>query len=206
MEERVKGAWMRGAVDRVSPVLPSCSLPVTICQRLLRFARESRLKVRNARAARTLLTGLPMSKSRVALWVGSVLLFLVLGTAVADAMVETDEERLADVADVLVRENAEMRVDGLLAWSDPDRQPVYVTEGRTRSRIDDSADLPDALHAALGAFDADQPVEVVQRDVSISSETATVSLRARADGERVDVTITLRREGQGFLISGVRVL
>jgi hypothetical protein len=147
-----------------------------------------------------------MSKSRIALWVGSVLLFLVLGTAVADAMVETDEERLTEVADVLVRDNAEMRVDGLLAWSDPDRQPVYVTEGRSRTRIDDASELPEALHSALFAFDADQPVEVVQRDVAISSETATVSLRARADGERVDVTITLRREGQSYLISGVRVL
>jgi hypothetical protein len=147
-----------------------------------------------------------MSKSRVMLWAGSLLAFLVLGTAVADAMVETDEERLGEVADVLVRDNADMRVDGLLAWSDPDRQPVYVTQGRDRTRIDDAADLPDALHAALGAFDADQPVEVVQRDVSISAETATVSLRARADGERLDVMITLRREGQGYLISGVRVL
>jgi hypothetical protein len=147
-----------------------------------------------------------MSKSRITLWVSSVLLFLVVGTAVADAMVETDEERLTEVADVLVRDDADMRVDGLLAWSDPDRQPVYVSEGRTRTRIDDSADLPEALHAALGAFDADQPVEVVQRDVSISQETATVSLRARADGERMDVTITLRREGQSYLISGVRVL
>lgn len=147
-----------------------------------------------------------MSKSRIVLWVGSVLLFLVLGTAVADAMVETDEERLTEIANVLVRDDAEMRVDGLLAWSDPDRQPVYVTEGRSRTRIDDPAELPEALHAALFAFDADQPVEVVQRDVAISSETATVSLRARASGERVDVTITLRREGQSYLISGVRVL
>ncbi len=147
-----------------------------------------------------------MSKSRVALWVGSLIAFLVLGTAVADAMVDTDEERLGEVADVLVRDNPDSRVDGLLAWSDPDRQPVYVTEGRTRRRIDDSADLPDALHGALSAFDADEPVEVVQRDVSIDRETATVSLRARAGGERVDVTISLRREGQGYLISGVRVL
>src|SRR4051812_45967946 len=106
-----------------------------------------------------------MSKSRIALWMVSVLAVLVLGTAVADAMVETDEERLDQVADVLTRDDADMRVDGLLAWSAPDRQPVYVTQGRTRTRIDDAADLPDALHAALGAFDADQPVEVVQQDV-----------------------------------------
>lgn len=149
---------------------------------------------------------LAMSKSRLALWIGVVALVLVVGTAVADAMVETDEERVGEVVDVLVRDDANMRVDGLLAWSDPDRQPVYVTEGRTRTRIDDSADLPDALHSALAAFDTDAPVEVVQRDVSVSGETATVALRAHAGDERVDVSITLRREGQGFLISGVRVL
>ncbi len=147
-----------------------------------------------------------MSKSRILIWSSSVLSFLALGTAAADAMVETDEERLAEVASVLVRDEADRRVDGLLAWSDPDRQPVYVTEGRVRTRIDDSADLPEALHDVLAPFDADAPVEVVQRDVSVSPETATVSLRARAGGERVDVTITLRREGQGYLISGVRVL
>lgn len=147
-----------------------------------------------------------MTKSRLALWIGSVALFLLLGTAVADAMVETDEERVVAVADVLLRDRADTRVDGLLAWSDPDRQPVYVTLGRERSRIDDSADLRDALHDALAEFDTDAAVELVQRDVEVSGETATVTLRARAEGEPVDVTITLRREGQGFLISGVRVL
>ena len=121
-------------------------------------------------------------------------------------MDETDEERLADVLEVLLRPEADTRVDGLLAWSNPDRQPVYVTEGRVRSRIDDASELPAALHSALSAFDADEPVDVVQREVSVSSETATISLRARAGGERVDVTITLRHEGQGYLISGVRVL
>lgn len=147
-----------------------------------------------------------MTKSRLALWFGAVSVFLLLGTAVADAMVETDEERVVAIADVLLRDRAETRVDGLLAWSDPSRQPVYVTLGRDRSRVDDSADLRDALHDALGAFDTDEAVELVQREVEVSGETASVTLRARAEGEPVDVTITLRREGQGYLISGVRVL
>lgn len=145
-----------------------------------------------------------LSRAQIALWSASILVTLALGTAVADAMVETDEERLDEVARVLTREHADDRIDGLLAWADPSREPVYLSAHRTRVRIDDPANLAAALHDALSALDHDGPVEIVQDDVSVRGETGVVSIGARVDDERVDVTLTLRREGQGWLISGIR--
>lgn len=145
-----------------------------------------------------------LTRAQVALWSFALLATLALGTAAADAMVETDVERLDEVAAVLTRPDADSRVDGLLAWADPAREPVYVSAGRSHYRVDDGADLPDALHEALGPLGQSGPLEVLQDDVSVRGETGTVALGARIDGERVDVTLTLRREGQGWLLAGVR--
>ncbi len=145
-----------------------------------------------------------LTRAQVALWSVAILATLALGTAVADAMVETDVERLDEVARVLARDQANSRVDGLLAWADPSREPVYVSARHAHYRIDDGAELSDALHEALAPLDRDGAIEIVQDDVSVRGETGTVSVGARVDGERVDVTLTLRREGQGWLLSGVR--
>ncbi|MFO0684582.1 MAG: hypothetical protein U0234_21180 [Sandaracinus sp.] len=144
-----------------------------------------------------------LTRSQIALWSLTALAVLGLGTAVADAMVETDAERLGEVARVVEQGAPSARVDGLLAWADPAREPVYLTHGRTRYRIDDGADLPDALHDVLAPLDREGAVDVVQDDVSVEGETGTVAIGARVDGERVDVRLTLRREGQGWLLSGV---
>lgn len=145
-----------------------------------------------------------LSRSQIALWSLALGLTLVLGTAAADAMVETDTERLEEVGRVLARESAGGRVDGLLAWAAPSREPVYVSAGRAHWRVDDDAELPDVLHEALAPLDDGRDVEVVQDEVSVRGETGTVAVATRVDGERVDVTLTLRREGQGWLLSGVR--
>jgi hypothetical protein len=144
-----------------------------------------------------------MTRSRIMLWSLSLLVVLALGTAAADAMVETDEERLAEVADVLVRDRAGGRVDALLAWADPSREPVYVSVGRRHERVDEGDDLAASLHDALASLD-EGSVDVVQRDIEVRGQTGTVSMRARVQGEPVDVTLTLRREGQGWLLAGVR--
>jgi hypothetical protein len=145
-----------------------------------------------------------LTRAQVALWSFAILTTLALGTAVADAMVETDAERLEEVARVLSRPDPGSRVDGLLAWADPAREPVYVSAGRSHVRIDDGAELADALHDALAPLDREGALEILQDDVSVRGETGTVSLGARIEGERVDVTLTLRREGQGWLLAGVR--
>ncbi len=145
-----------------------------------------------------------LTRAQVALWSSALLVTLALGTAVADAMVETDTERLEEVARVLTLDGADRRVDGLLAWAAPSREPVYVSAGRAHWRIDDEAALPDVLHDALEPLDRDGHVEIVQDEVDVRGETGTVSVGARVDGERVHVTLTLRREGQGWLLSGVR--
>jgi hypothetical protein len=145
-----------------------------------------------------------LTRAQIALWSFALLCTLALGTAVADAMVETDAERLEEVARVLSRHDPGSRVDGLLAWADAEREPVYLTSGRTHYRVDDQADLPGALSDVLAPLARSGELDVLQDEVTVNGETGTVALGARVDGERVDVTLTLRREGQGWLLSGVR--
>lgn len=146
-----------------------------------------------------------LTRLQVGLWTAAILTTLVLGTAVADAMVETDVERLEEVSRVLTQSTPDRRVDGLLAWAEPAREPVYLSAGRDHRRIDDGGDLPAALHDVLAPLDEDGALEILQDEVAVNGETGTVSVGARVDGDRVDVTLTLRREGQGWLLSGVRV-
>jgi hypothetical protein len=145
-----------------------------------------------------------LSRAQVALWSFAILVTLALGTAVADAMVETDVERLEEVGRVLGRTDQNSRIDGLLAWADPEREPVYVSAGRAHHRIDGDGDLSGALREVLEPLDHHGALAILQDDVEIHGETGTVSIGARVDGDRVDVTLTLRREGQGWLLSGVR--
>jgi len=145
-----------------------------------------------------------LTRAQVALWSFAILVTLALGTAVADAMVETDVERLEEVARVLARPDAESRIDGLLAWADPAREPVVVTVGRTHRRIDEGADLADALRDALDPLQGAGAIDVVDDDISVHGETGTVSVDAQSGGERVHVTLTLRREGQGWLLAAIR--
>jgi len=146
---------------------------------------------------------LGLGRAQLALWSVTIVLVVALGAAAADAMVETDAERLDEVARVLRRPDPDARIDGLLAWADPSREPVYVSAHRTHVRVEDAADLSPALHDALDAL-TEGSVEIVQNEVSVRGETGTVSVGARVDGQRVDVTLTLRREGQGWLLSDVR--
>lgn len=145
-----------------------------------------------------------LTRSQIAVWSFALAVTLVLGTAVADAMVETDTERLEEVARVLSHEGSGRRVDGLLAWAAPSREPVYVSAGHAHWRVDDEGELPDVLHQALAPLDEGSDVEILQDEVSVRGETGTVAVGARVDGERMDLTLTLRREGQGWLLSGVR--
>jgi hypothetical protein len=144
-----------------------------------------------------------ISRAQLALYAFTIVVVVALGTAVADAMVETDTERLDEVARVLGRSDPDARIDGLLAWADPSREPVFVTAHRSHVRVDDAADLSPVLHDALDRL-AEGDVEILQSDASVRGETGTVSVGTRVDGERFDVTLTLRREGQGWLLAGVR--
>lgn len=136
---------------------------------------------------------------------------LVAGVAVggtafaADALVETDEERLGQLADELA--NGHDGIDGVLRWSDLEREPVSVAApGRDAVDYDegDEGRLSDAVTRALAPLDTSD-LEVIQQTVHVDGDRGTIAMRARADGDIVDATLRLARNGQGWLVTSVRV-
>lgn len=127
------------------------------------------------------------------------------GTALAaDALVESDTERLEQLADELDEGEG---VDAVLRWSDPERAEVSVGAGDARSRVygeGDDVALSEAVTRALAPLDTDD-LDVVQRSVTVDGDRGTIALRARADGDAVNATLRLARNGQGWLVTSVRV-
>lgn len=131
-------------------------------------------------------------------------LALAAGIALVwDALVTTDEERLEELADTLASERA---VEGVLAWTDPARAPLRVRDGeglRTYGEQDE-ADLAMGLSQSLSPI-AGSRVDVVQRAIDVRGDRATLALRLRVDGDLHDLGATAVRDGQGWLVSELRV-
>ena len=138
---------------------------------------------------------------------GLVVSFVVGGFAVvADALVETDEEQLGQLADELTEAPADERIGGVLRWMDLSREEVRVEADDRVRRFDDADEhrLSDAVFDALAPFASDD-LEVVQRSVRVDGDRGTVAVRVRADGTLRDATLRTARNGQGWVVTGVRV-
>lgn len=118
----------------------------------------------------------------------------------ADALVVSDEEAVEELVDDLT----EGEMDDVLGWVDLGREPVSIQSGGRSVRYEQGEDLEvgDALENALASFGASD-LDVVQRSASVDGDRATVSVRARADGELHDATFHLVRGGSSWWIGRV---
>jgi hypothetical protein len=121
-------------------------------------------------------------------------------SAVADALVVTETERLGDLAGIFASEEPGRRVDELLRYVAPEREALEVTaDGRHYVFADgQEVEAADTLRAALDF--ADRPaVESVQESVTLEADTPVVALRLRANGELHDLTLYLSRHDDRWL-------
>ena len=134
----------------------------------------------------------------------SAALFAVGLLVAADALVESDEERLEPLAGALLEEGVDARIDAVLRWTDPETTPVAI--GRSTFGEGRQAALESALRERLSPLlEADG--ELVQQSVRVREDRASVALRLRdSTAELHDVSFALRRHGQGWLIERIRVL
>ncbi|MGE0787854.1 MAG: hypothetical protein AB7S26_19425 [Sandaracinaceae bacterium] len=126
------------------------------------------------------------------------------GALMTDLLVESDDERIEELADALADGSGAERV---LRWSDPEVATVSVSDRSARTerfRDGDEADLSDAVHDALSPLDGSN-LDVVQRTVRVDGDRALIAMRARADGDTVDATVALARDGQRWLVTSVQV-
>lgn len=132
------------------------------------------------------------------------LLLLGAGTALADVLVETDAERLDEIV-ALLNDGADGRVDRLAGYADAERVSVSVSDGLGADRMNDQASLRERLHETLAPLDAED-AELLQVTRTLEGERGRVTVRVRADGEVANLELTLRRDGQTFLLVGARRL
>lgn len=145
-----------------------------------------------------------MTPSRIAVYVITALVAVFGVVFVADALVESDEERLEDLEAVVVGEDGARRLDAIASWAGDesvavlaDRQRVWVDaeEGQAalRSAIDDA--LPE-----LG-----EGLPVVSSDRAITGRRARITLRLRGErAEPVDVAIELAVDEQRISLLEIR--
>ncbi|UJR86407.1 hypothetical protein [Sandaracinus amylolyticus] len=148
-----------------------------------------------------------MQWGRFAVW-GVIATVAVGGVALAaDALVESDEEQIAEIADALTGPRIERRVDAVLAHVDSARAPVTVrADGWGNEFGEDDEDPADAIRDALSPL-TEGDLELVQRSVDVEGDRARVALRVRTgEGAIVDAQLALRRDGQSWLIDSVRRL
>ncbi len=133
--------------------------------------------------------------------------FAVGGVALAaDALVESDEERIDDLIDAATQRAGDRRMDAVLSAIDPARVELTVADGRAVMRFgEDDADPSDAIRDTLAALESDD-LEVVQRSIAVRDDPADVSLRVRSRGDVVDFQLGLARDGQSWLVQTIRRL
>ena len=127
-------------------------------------------------------------------------------SAVADALVVTEGERLSALADSLTEEDPGRRVDQLLRYVVPGREPVELTvSGRPRHFGEgQEVELSDQLRTALG-FLEQRGVSVVQESVSRDGDEGVVALRLRAGSALHDVALYMNRHEDRWLARRVVV-
>lgn len=121
-------------------------------------------------------------------------------SAVADALVVTELERLGTLASVLTEEDPGRRVDELLRHVAPEREGVEITVAGHRREFGEGqeVDAADTLRAALD-FAEQRDITPIQQTVNQDGASAVVALRLRASGEVHDVTLHLRHHDDRWL-------
>jgi hypothetical protein len=143
--------------------------------------------------------------ARFGVWALAATIAVSAVALAADALVESDEERLTELAEAIAGGRGEQRVAAVLAWVDPERIAVTVRQGRKVEHFEADDDPSEAVREALALLASDA-LEVVQRTLDVRGDRATIALRIRADGELADLHIGLRRDGEAWRVSEVRRL
>lgn len=145
-----------------------------------------------------------MTPIRIAVYLLTALVAVFGVVFVADALVESDEERLEDLQVAVTGGDGSRRLDAVASWAGEesvavvaDRQRVWVDaeqgEAALRSAIDDA--LPE-----LG-----EGVPVVSSDAAITGRRARITLRLREErADPIDVAIELALDDQRFSLLEVR--
>ncbi|MBX7191606.1 MAG: hypothetical protein K1X94_06095 [Sandaracinaceae bacterium] len=143
---------------------------------------------------------------RLAVYIATTLVAVFGVVFVADALVESDEERLEAIEGALEGARGEARADALAQLSG--EEAVAVVADRRRVWIepgDGEAALREAIASAVPELTDDTPV--VGTDATLAGQRGRITVRLReGHDEPVDVVVELALEDHAFSLLEVRRL
>jgi hypothetical protein len=142
-------------------------------------------------------------KNKVVLVV--VALASVVGVAIAvERAIVTDEERIDELADVVSARIDDEHIDKALEWTDPAREPVEVVVKGQSVRFESKTELSSVAHAKLAAYHGERLV-VLSKSIEVKGERATLSLDTFSRRGRATTDYELRKLGERWVVSRVKV-
>lgn len=148
------------------------------------------------------------TKGMSKLGIYAVALVALIGglSAVADALVVTDYERLEDFSEAVTGKVSDRRIDSALRYTEPETQTVQVvTLDRHRTFDDANADrLPEVARDALAPL-AQSHLRVVQESIQVDGEEGRVALRLHTSQGMANVAFNLRLHEDRWLVRRVLV-
>jgi hypothetical protein len=145
-----------------------------------------------------------MSPPRIAVYVIAALVAVFGVVFVADALVESDDERLEELEASLVASPAGARPDRVAGWAGEESVAVVADGRRTWVDADeDERTLRGAIDDALPEL-ADPEAEIVQHTSALTGRRGRITLRIRTHEGPVDASLELALEDGSFALIEVR--
>ena len=145
---------------------------------------------------------------RSLLYYGVIGAVALAGVLVAvDAIVVTDQERLEGFVDGVTGDVSGDRIDNALSWTNLDAEPVEVVVG-DQPRLyaeGEEVDLAEDAREVLAPLEGES-VRLLQDAIEIQGTSARVALRVSTSEGVCDVQYLMRKHGEDWLVTRVRVL
>ncbi len=142
------------------------------------------------------------------LYYGLIGAVALAGVVVAvDALSVTDEERIEEFVEAVTGEVRGSRIDHALRYTNLAAEPVEVVVGDEPRRYEagEEGDLSDEAHQVLAPLEGAE-ARLLQDAVVIEGDRARVALRVSTDEGVCDVQYLMRKHGDDWLVTRVRVL
>ncbi len=148
----------------------------------------------------------PLVSRRSLVGIGAVVVLGIGGWVAYDALVVTDQERVASFAEDVTGTMGPEAVTRGLAWVDLDRQVLEVSGyGDARAYVPgQDAELESRARTVLRRFDG-QKLRVLRQSVEITGDDARIALQLLADDGMANVDFGLRKHGEDWLLARVHV-
>ena len=140
---------------------------------------------------------------------GHVLVVGGIGAAIAawvigDAVIVTDEERVAELVEAVSGEMTAAKIDAAFEWVDPETVPVEVVAFGDTRLYEDRAELRERARDVVRVLRG-QRLRALSESVEVDGDTADVGVRLLSDQGMGDVDFRLEKRGERWLVTRVRL-